>query len=253
MPSRIFPHIYNAQDVLRTMGIPCRETFSKHINILVWNMYKGRRGGWAEDFRAISEGRDIVLLQEAVVNTRYDPIFTECRNYEWVMAVGHGNRKTKMETGVKTGAIVKSSGQSFLVTPDYEPFLGTPKMLLATTYPVGGGGQLLVVNIHAINFVSYDKFNRQMRQVIEAIERHEGPVILAGDFNTWNAPRYKGLAEITQALGLIPVPVDRKASMRHFNRHLDYIFYRGLKFVKAEALSHILSSDHMPLSAEFIL
>lgn len=236
------------------MGIPCRETFSEHINILVWNMYKGRRGGWAEDFRAISEGRDIVLLQEAVVNTRYDPIFTECRNYEWVMAVGHGNRKTRMETGVKTGATVKSSGQSFLATPDLEPLLGTPKMLLATTYPIGDGDRhLLVVNIHAINFVSYDKFSRQMGQVIEAIEQHDGPVILAGDFNTWNTLRYNGMAEVTKKLGLEPVLIGRKASMMHLNRHLDYIFYRDLTLIKAEALSHILSSDHVPLAAEFAL
>ena len=254
MPSKIFPQFYASPNVLRIMGRPCRPAFRDTIKILVWNMYKGKRAGWAEDFRVLAEGKDLVMLQEAVTNTRYDSIFTESENFEWVMAVAHGNTKTKMETGVKTGAMVKSSVQRFMASPDVEPILKTSKMLLATTYPVEGSEYpLLAVNMHAINFVSYDKFNRQVAQVMIAMEEHAGPVILAGDFNTWNGLRYKGLLEMTEKMGLSPVDLTRKANMRHMNQHLDHIFYRGLKLVKAEALTSILSSDHAPLVAEFKL
>ena len=53
--------------------------------------------------------------------------------------------------------------------------------LLATRYAVDDGAQaLLVLNIHAVNFVGARKFSRQVAQVVELIEAHAGPLLLAG-------------------------------------------------------------------------
>lgn len=252
--ANIFTPLYMTADPLRVLGCAGQAAFGHTLKVLVWNMYKGKRPGWAEDFLAMAEGQDLVLLQEAILNTRHDALFVESEQAEWVMARTHGYARTKMESGVKTGSVVKSLGQSFFVSPDVEPIFKTPKMVLATTYPVQGcSDPLLVVNIHAINFVGYDKFSRQVAQLVLAMESHVGPIILAGDFNTWNGLRYTGLLEITQKMGLEPVDLPRKASMRHLSRHLDHIFYRGLKVTKAYALTHVRSSDHIPLAAEFSL
>jgi endonuclease/exonuclease/phosphatase (EEP) superfamily protein YafD len=254
MRPRLLPQVSTASDTLRLMGRAGQDSFDQRLKILVWNMYKGKRPGWVDDFRTMSEGQDLVLLQEAILNTRFDPLFIESEQAEWVMAKTHGYARTKMESGVKTGSSVKSLTQVFFVSPDVEPILKTPKMVLATTYPIKGLVEpLLVVNIHAINFVTNDKFSRQVAQLVVAMESHVGPIILAGDFNTWNNTRFNSLMDITQKMGLQPVDVPRKASMRHLSRHLDHIFYRGLKLVKAKALTDVRTSDHIPLAAEFTI
>ncbi len=38
------------------------------ISVLSWNIYKESRDDWQQDFRQLSEGRDLVLLQEARMN-----------------------------------------------------------------------------------------------------------------------------------------------------------------------------------------
>jgi endonuclease/exonuclease/phosphatase (EEP) superfamily protein YafD len=38
---------------------------------------------------------------------------------------------------------------------------------------------------------------------------------------------------------------------RHFNQVLDHVFYRDLKLMSARPLTHVKSSDHVPLWAEF--
>ena len=35
-----------------------------NISLLNWNIYKGQRKNWAEDFRELSDGQDLVIIQE---------------------------------------------------------------------------------------------------------------------------------------------------------------------------------------------
>ena len=255
MPYRkLFPEFYDSENTLQICGgVSEGACLDKTFNVLVWNVYKGRMRGWENDFRSLIEGKHIIMLQESVLNTRYDPIFHMAERFEWVMAKTYGHTDTKMTTGVKTGAVVKSSAQGFYMSEDVEPLFRTPKMILATTYPIKGSEQpLLVVNMHAINFVSYEKFSRHLAKVVTAIENHEGPVILAGDFNTWSALRYKSLQDVAEQMGLTEVKLaKRRTRLTHFNRHLDHLFFKGLEMVNAEMLTNIITSDHFPITAEF--
>ena len=53
-------------------------------------------------------------------------------------------------------------------------------------FPITGTDQqLLVVNVHAINFVMLHTFEAFIKQLISAMKNHHGPILLAGDFNTW--------------------------------------------------------------------
>ena len=255
MPYRkLIPELYNSENTLQILGgVHAEACLDKKFGILIWNVQKGRSRGWEHDFRKLIEGKEIILLQESVLNTRYDPIFETPEKFEWVMAKTFGHAQTKMTTGVKTGAIVKSTAQGFYISEDLEPVFNTPKMILATTYPIKKSEQpLLVVNMHAINFVSYEKFSRHIVLIVKAVERHEGPVILAGDFNTWSDLRYRSLQELTHKMGLTEVKLaKRRTRLSHFNRHLDHLFYNGLEFVEAQMLTKVITADHFPITAEF--
>lgn len=249
-----FPEVYTDPDALQIMGGTPILEFGNCINLLVWNMYKASHQAWEEDFRRLINKKDLVLLQESVINTRHDPLFHTPEPFEWVMAKSHRNLQTLVVTGVKTGSNVKSAAQSFLVSPDLEPFFKTPKLLLATTYPILNSQKtLLAINIHAINFVSLKKYNRQIEQIVEAAREHDGPVILAGDFNTWNILRYRALKDLADKMQLREVALERKSRLLHLYRHLDHVFYRGLDLQNAEVLFDVRSSDHYPIVVEFSL
>jgi len=254
MYNRFFPELFSGDESLHMMGQGSMSALADTIEVLVWNIYKGRYKTWAADFCPLIKEKDLVLLQESVLNTAHDPIFQNPERFEWVMARTYKHRKTLAATGVKTGSAVSSSSQRYFVSPDVEPFFKTPKMLLATTYPfLNSSEKLLTLNIHAINFVSFAKYKRQVEQIVGIIEAHTGPVILAGDFNTWNGLRYKTLLDITKSVGLEEAVLTRPGRWQHLNRHLDHIYYRGLELKKTEVLFNIRTSDHYPITATFSL
>lgn len=255
MPYRkLFPKIFSASDTLHILGGGSQAALSPSFDLLVWNMWKGRGRGWENDFQTLVQGKELLILQESIFNSPFDQLFAGNDKFEWVMARSFGDVKTQAVTGVKTGAIVKSQAQRFFISPDVEPLFRTPKMLLATSYAVQGSDMpLLVVNVHAINFVSLEKFGRQMKQVVEAIGDHKGPVILAGDFNTWSVSRYRDLLALTGEMGLHEAKLARKGRLSHMNKHLDHVFYKGLTLESAEVLMHVRSSDHYPITAKFKL
>lgn len=245
-----FPVLYGPEDTLQIIGGASQECLPAQFDVLIWNIYKGRRAGWDRDFQTLSEGRDLVLLQEAIFNSPFDPLFQIPGRMEWVLARSHGEGATGRITGVKTGCSVKSSLQAFILSEDVEPVFRTPKMIVATTYPVEGSDEpLLVVNIHAINFVGSEKFFRQITQLTEVIERHRGPVLLGGDFNTWNEGRHRAMMDMAGRMGLQEIPMPRKGRIFHMNRPLDHLFARGLIAEEAAAMTSVHSSDHFPLTA----
>jgi endonuclease/exonuclease/phosphatase (EEP) superfamily protein YafD len=254
MPYRkIFPEVYDSSNPLVFMGQPIQPALDKTISILVWNVYKTRKNGWQYDFLKLIPNRDLVLLQESVINNHDNSIFEKSRRFEWIMACSHKYRGSQIITGLATGSIAKSSAQEFLHSPDREPFLKTSKLVLATKFHLENSYKtLLVLNVHAINFVGLKKYSRHINQILSLTQTHTGPIILAGDFNCWSNARLELLFECIKNEGLIEVALDRETHWHHLNHHLDHIFYRDLHLIKAETLSNINSSDHYPILAEFI-
>lgn len=247
----ILPRLFAPDESLQLFGSGGHRALPQEFGVLVWNIYKARKREWERDFHALAENKELILLQEAVFRTRFDSLFDIPERMEWVMARSHASRKTLCETGVKTGCVASSHSRAFFVSPDAEPLLKTPKMLLVTLYPLEGSAHpLMVVNVHAINFVSMEKYMRQIVQMAEAVEHHEGPVLLAGDFNTWNKTRYRELVQIAHRLNLTELVATRKGRIEHLYRHLDYIFYRGLEPLEG-AFVRVRSSDHDPIVARF--
>ncbi len=217
--------------------------------MISWNMFKARRAGCMPDLTALSTGVELALLQEAVLHGGLAHPFHLTSGLEWIMAENLGTAQHAITTGPKTGSRVAALSSYATRSVDREPFIGTPKTFLLTTYPFHNE-QLLVLNVHAINLVSTAKFARQVEQIVAPVAAHKGPCIVAGDFNTWNAARWHLLLKAMADVGLTRVPA-AAPQWRHFNQVLDHVFYRWLKLLGARPLSHVKSSDHVPLWAEF--
>jgi endonuclease/exonuclease/phosphatase (EEP) superfamily protein YafD len=165
------------------------------------------------------------------------------------MASSFRNLKTNIKTGVKTGSTVTAKEYHFSASKHSEPISNTKKMLLATFYQLDKLEQsLLVINCHIINFVSFRKFKANLDQVFVSLAQHSGPLLLGGDFNTWNTKRLKYFSELATSFSLHDVAMTRQPKLSHFYQHLDHVYCRGLEVVKTQVHTDIHSSDHFPNS-----
>ncbi|HCH70731.1 MAG TPA: endonuclease/exonuclease/phosphatase family protein [Colwellia sp.] len=240
---------YSTVESLKIMGRASKQMMGPNIEILLWNVFKCRKKGWQEDFITLICDKDLILLQEAIINSPFDIHFNKSLQHQWIMARSFRNIQTNIETGVKTGSTVAAKKHFFSASIHSEPITKTKKMLLATLYPLHNLEQsLLVVNSHIINFVSFEKFRAHLDQVFKTLEHHDGPILLAGDFNTWNGKRFKYFHKRALSFSLDEVQMMRQPRLNHLLQHLDHIYCRGLEVVNAHVHTHIHSSDHYPIS-----
>jgi endonuclease/exonuclease/phosphatase (EEP) superfamily protein YafD len=236
---------------LRILGQASRKSLGQHFSLVSWNMYKARKRGWLEDLTMLAADADFVLLQEAVLHGDKPHPFHVTSGFEWVMGQSFAYQSRGITSGVKTGSRIAAIKRHMIRSQDREPLIGLHKTIVATEYDIlNTAGNLLLLNIHAVNIVSSRKFSRQIDQLMSLMDLHKGPIVLAGDFNTWNVKRRSILAKAVGQHHLMRVPV-AAPQWRHLNQVLDHIFYRGLTLKSAAALLHIRSSDHIPLRVEF--
>ena len=112
-----------------------------------------------------------------------------------------------------------------------EPWLGTPKATGITEYALRGSDEpLLAVNLHAVNFeLAPTRFRSQFRALGDVLDGHTGPVIVAGDMNTWSAGRQSLVDAFMAEHGLGSVRFEDDLRTRAFGRALDHIYVRGLQ------------------------
>ena len=245
---------YCTVESLKIMGNASKEVIGPNIELLLWNVFKCKKKDWERDFVSLVCDKNLVLLQEAILNSPFDALFQQSQQHQWIMARSFRNVRTNIETGVKTGSTVAATEHKFSVSLHGEPFTKTKKMLLATEYPLFNRGiskrekSLLVINFHLINFVSFDKFKAHLDQVLHILENHQGPIILAGDFNTWNGKRLNYFKALTHSFSLEEVELSRRPKLGHLFQHLDHIYCRGLEVIDVKVHTEIRSSDHYPIS-----
>ena len=147
-----------------------------------------------------------------------------------------------------------------------EVFLATPKVALATEYLLPTGARLLAVNVHCLNFERWGtlKFHAQLTALQARMAKHTGPILLAGDFNTWNQRRLRLVTELARDLQLREVGEfsselktgDRQSAVLNWllgidrTLPLDRVYYRGLSPLSATVLP-LTSSDHRALQVTF--
>ena len=100
----------------------------------------------------------------------------------------------------------------------------------------------------------------QLDALGEAMMGHEGPIILAGDFNTWSKRRLETVQELAARFGLCEIdifppgrtggdlPGDQLERLLGMDptMPLDRVYVRGFSIISADVLS-VRSSDHRPI------
>lgn len=221
---------------------------SSNIRVLNWNIKKGEERDWERDLSRYASDKQLVLLQEAALSMELTAHLQETA----FAAFSPGYVKDDDVTGVVTFSGVEPVSHCRLKAQ--EPWLGTAKATNITQYALSGSQRrLIVVNIHALNFsLGLVAYRQQLAAVAGALGDHDGPVIFAGDFNTWRPGRRAAVDEYLGRLGLQAVRFDADHRHKVFGMPLDHVFFRGLKVLEAAAFE-VSSSDHNPMMVSFAL
>lgn len=212
------------------------------IRILSWNIQKSGTLGWRTDLSKWGADKHLLLLQEA--STQADINGALPLPLYQAFAAGYVN--DGVETGVMTLSTVAPTLQCNLTA--WEPWLGTPKATNITEYPLAGTDQrLLVINLHAVNFaVGLTEFTDQVEALAPLLKSHPGPLLVAGDFNTWSAARQGVLTDFMDSHALQAVDFKPDYRTTFWNRPLDHIYLRRLRVLEARSI-RVDTSDHNPL------
>ena len=221
---------------------------SGDIRLVNWNIQKGSDSKWTTDLATYQGNPDLMVLQEVPLNSNAWDLITADLHH----AFSPGYRTSKSLTGVMTISATKPLTQCNFVS--VEPWLRSAKATVITEYGLTDTDQtLLVVNIHALNFTfGIQDFHKQIRRAQSVMTHHAGPILLSGDFNTWNWRRSRIMNEVTESIGLVMLTYDEDHRKRFLRQPLDQIYIRGLKVIQATT-REVDSSDHSPMSARFSL
>ena len=221
----------------------------QRITLLTWNIFKQSRSNWLADFQQLSRDMDLLILQEAYMDKSLGTVLSDSP-YHWLMTTAFYYQDNA--TGVLTASRKLSARHCALYAK--EPLIQTPKSILLSTYPLAGTDQrLLVANVHGINFsLGLESYREQFKTLGKILHNHAGPVILAGDFNTWREDRQTILDELGKKLSLQQVKYESHHRITVFGNPIDHVYYRGLELVQASS-PHVSSSDHNPLLVTFKL
>lgn len=152
--------------------------------------------------------------------------------------------------GVLTASRTMAVEAEAFLSHEREGIWGTHKSLVLGRYLFGDGTSILVANVHAINFRENRAYRQENERIFTYLAEHRGPMILAGDFNAWNATRTRDLLRRAERLNLAHVPVDQQVkSFRGYP--LDYVFYRGMELREYAVDDTHAVSDHHPIFACF--
>ena len=190
---------------------------------------------------------DFILLQEAALDSGLEEQLGLLKN-EWLLAVAFVY--DEKQTGILTAGRIPP--RAFCTIRGYEPVVKIPKIILLSTYPIkGSDSELLVINLHLVNFtIGTEAMRTQLEAAREKIKSHRGPVIVAGDFNTWNGERESLVREEMHALGLRMVSFSPDDRAEFFSHTVDGVYYRGLEVISATT-HRVETSDHNPLEVHF--
>jgi endonuclease/exonuclease/phosphatase (EEP) superfamily protein YafD len=213
------------------------------VRVLSWNLHKNADPGWEADLARFAARSDLLLIQEAALTDGLRRVLTD-GGYDWMLA--NAFTLNRHATGVLSAARARPTGAC--VQRSFEPLLRLPKAAAIARYEVQGVAErLAVANLHAINFtLGLVRYRAQLEAIARELADHRGPVIAAGDFNTWSPTRLTVVHDVMQRLDLVAVQPTIDDRSRFFGRHVDYVFVRGLEVVHAEA-PQVASSDHNPL------
>ncbi|TKB50256.1 endonuclease/exonuclease/phosphatase family protein [Ferrimonas sediminicola] len=228
----------------------------QRFSLISWNVHKQLgEPGWQREFAEMQQAYtpDLLTLQEANVHPEDAP---EMAPYHYAFGANL-QQSGGGQSGVMSLTSTPILSARLKLTTPAEPITHTPKATLLTQVALGDKQSLMLVNIHGINFVTNSDYRQQLDRLEAQIANHQGPVIFAGDFNTWSSQRQTLLSALARRQGLSKVAFsdqDREEIKQFLGQPLDHILYScQLTPVpgSSQVLSEFTSSDHTPLMVEF--
>ena len=221
---------------------PLPEITQKTFRLLVWNLHKGQDAGWQEALNRLAQGRDLLLLQE-VLNTQELAAQYSSRFPTALYASAFAY--LQQQSGVEI--LSQFAPHFYCAGAKSEPWIRIPKVGAAMSVPLSNGQALLLVNVHLINFeINPTSYEEQLRTLMQLVAQHQGPLVLSGDFNSWNGYRAQIIRKVINEFGLEEVSFEQDHRLRFLGNPLDHVFVRGLNVLHATT-EPTESSDHAPL------
>lgn len=219
------------------------------LNILVWNIYKQNNDDWDKSLLEFTQNAQLALLQEVSMT---DEFKAHIRTKNWF-----GSHVDAFKSFDISSGVLNLSTQAPLLAcahVELEPWLRLPKSGIYARYNLSNNKVLAVVNLHSVNFAyGNEEYTRQMSALVNELSTHSGPIIFAGDFNTWNPSRVVDMQSTLSKLGLVEIKFSPDNRTQFVNgMPLDHVFYKGLTVVKARS-PVTQASDHNPLLVSFTL
>lgn len=237
------PHLMTQQSIANN-----HHQLSDTFTLLNWNIYKQQKPQWAEQLKEWAEQADLITLQEAkyseaLINITKQPLYYLQNNAFMYQDQIYG-----------VNTLSRRPAEKFCGTRFSEPWTFIAKTALASTYPLQGiKDSLLVINVHGVNFtLTASPLKEQITPYLQLIEQHQGPIIMAGDFNTWSEARSNAILNAMHAASFHEVQFNPDQRLKAFGLPLDHIFYRGLQVIKAKSITTV-ASDHTPQLITFRL
>ncbi len=220
----------------------------EQITLLSWNSHKETGSRWLAELRQLTVGVDLLTLQEGAMSKDLRNQLNSDFPGGWMLA--NAFSQADRPTGVLTAATIQADFScSFRVA---EPIIVVPKTVLISRYPIADSNEtLLLANLHMVNFsLAFTAYREQLRKTFDLLNQHEGPILVAGDFNSWSRGRQTILLHFVDALGLETAFFRKDRRVRFQGHVLDYIFYRGLEQISSR-IPLTAESDHNPLLTTF--
>lgn len=234
----------------KACGKQCTPYFPETFTLLCWNIHKKNRTdpAFRTFLKKLLEKKDLYLcmLQEAEFSG--DAFILDDCAYD---AAANLQIKDTFY-GVLTASKTESKLAKAYLSNSQESLVGPHKSLLLSTYPLTEKKTLLVLNVHAINFRENSSYERELEIFAKKVKAHEGPMIVAGDFNAWNKKRLEALQKLQDELLLERVTFTKEDNVKSFMGYpLDFVLYRGLECTAKEVITDHDISDHHPLLVSF--
>jgi endonuclease/exonuclease/phosphatase family metal-dependent hydrolase len=127
-----------------------------------------------------------------------------------------------------------------------------PRLAMAATITLSDQ-QLRLFNVHIDPHGPLDNQHQQTEAVLELAEKHVGPAVILGDFNTLSKQKAIEIRRLLESHGYTTpfptrIPTWRGAGVIRF--HADWIFVKGVRVDRWGVVRPLNVSDHWPIWAE---
>ncbi len=230
----------------------------ENINVVVWNILKAKEDSFNRDFKSFGRDTDIFMLQEVDNSKDFFKAYESYPEHQIHFGASFNYRRgwfggDRFLSGTAISSKVAAVDSGMLRSRAKEPFVKTPKVVTWGLLPIEGHKDLLIVNIHGLNMTKNKDFAVQMKDCQKLIEKHDGPVIFAGDFNTSDKEKLDAMWTVAWYTKLKSVTFenDTRKRSRFSKIIIDHVLYRGLEINSSKVYGKLKGSDHKAMGVNF--